>query len=142
MIVNMLLDGLAMFVVLLVLVRVSLWLRRWYVIFTTLVKNEISAFRQKSNQMGFAEALNQRWKEIDELDDEEAERLVREAFGGHKDVWIDVDGHQQRVLGDPNMSEETKKALAGLVKAATEAVERGDFDNDDEETVTKDHEQT
>jgi hypothetical protein len=49
---------------------------------------------------------------------------------GHKDVWIEVDGHQQRVLGDPNMSEETKKALAAMIKAATEAVERGDFDND------------
>lgn len=57
--------------------------------------------------------------------------LEREAFGGHKDVWIEVDGHQQRVLGDPNMSGETKKALAKMIKAATEAVERGDFDNDE-----------
>jgi hypothetical protein len=63
-------------------------------------------------------------------DDEEMKALEKAAFGGHEDVWIEVDGHQQRVLGDPNMSEETKKALAGLIKAATEAVERGDFDND------------
>lgn len=57
--------------------------------------------------------------------------LEREAFGGHKDVWIEVDGHQQRVLGDPNMSDETKEALAKMIKAATEAVQRGDFDHDE-----------
>ncbi len=68
----------------------------------------------------------------DDIDDEEYERLESAAFGGHKDVWIEVDGHQQRVLGDPNMSEETKLALAHMIKAATEAVERGDFDHDDE----------
>lgn len=69
--------------------------------------------------------------EDEEITDEEYERLETAAFGGHKDVWIEVDGHQQRVLGDPNMSEETKQALAGLIKAATEAVERGDFDSDE-----------
>lgn len=65
----------------------------------------------------------------EDYDDEETEALERAAFGGHEDVWIDVDGHQQRVLGDPNMSEETKQALAAMIKAATEAIERGDFDN-------------
>ena len=65
----------------------------------------------------------------DDYSDEETEALERAAFGGHEDVYIEVDGQQQRVLGDPNMSEETKQALAGLIKAATEAIERGDFDN-------------
>lgn len=64
---------------------------------------------------------------------EEYERLEREAFGGHQDVWIEVDVQQQRVLGDPNMSEETKKALGEMIKAAVEAVKRGDFDDDKEE---------
>ena len=69
----------------------------------------------------------------DFVSDEEYAELEAAAFGGHKDVWIDVDGQPQRVFGDPNMSEETKQALAGLIKSATEAVERGDFDNDEEE---------
>ena len=55
--------------------------------------------------------------------------LERAAFGNHQDVWIEVDGHQQRVLGDPNMSEETKRALAAMIEAATRAVQNGDFDD-------------
>lgn len=55
--------------------------------------------------------------------------LERAAFGGHQDVWIEVDGKQQRVLGDPNMSEETKKSLAEMIKAATRAIQNGDFDD-------------
>lgn len=66
------------------------------------------------------------------VDEDECKRLESEAFGGHKDVWIEVDGHQQRVLGDPNMSEETKQALAAMIKAATETVQRGGFDHDEE----------
>lgn len=56
-------------------------------------------------------------------------------FDGHEDIYIEVDGQQQRVLGDPNMSEETKQALAGLIKAASEAIERGDFDKDNANEV-------
>ena len=59
----------------------------------------------------------------DDEDDEELEALEKEAFGNHEDVWIEVDGHQQRVLGDPNMSEETKQALAEMIKA----VQNGNF---------------
>lgn len=62
---------------------------------------------------------------------EEMKALEDAAFGGHEDVWIDVDGHQQRVFGDPNMSEETKKRLAVVIKAASESVSNGDFDNDE-----------
>ncbi len=61
----------------------------------------------------------------DFVSDEEYAELEAAAFGGHKDVWIEVDGHQQRVLGDPNMSEETKEALAKMIKAATKAVNEG-----------------
>jgi plasmid maintenance system antidote protein VapI len=50
--------------------------------------------------------------------------LERKAFGGHEDVWIEVDDHQQHVLGDPNMSEETKKALAEMIKAVTKAIDK------------------
>ncbi len=66
----------------------------------------------------------------EDYEDEETESLERAAFGGHEDVWIEVDGHQQRVLGDPDMSEETKQALAAMIKAATKAILGGDLGND------------
>ena|SRR6185369_1039038 len=75
---------------------------------------------------GYVEGDNPDYEE-----DDEYEELASAAFGGHKDVWIEVDGHQQRVLGDPNMSEETKQALAKMIKAVTKAVENGDFDDDE-----------
>lgn len=70
------------------------------------------------------------WFDGDEdfVSDEEYQRLEEAAFGGHKDVWIEVDGHRQRVLGDPNMSEETKQALAEMIKAITKEVNEGHFD--------------
>lgn len=63
--------------------------------------------------------------ETDLEDDEEIKALEKAAFGGHEDVWIEVDGHQQRVLGDPNMSEETKQSLAEMIKAVTKALNEG-----------------
>lgn len=38
-------------------------------------------------------------------------------FEGHTGFWIDVDGEGAHVLGDPNMSEETAKALAEVIRA-------------------------
>lgn len=64
-------------------------------------------------------------------DDEEIKALEKAAFGDHEDVWIEIDGHQQRVLGDPNMSPETAKALGELIKAAARAVANGDFEDDE-----------
>jgi len=69
------------------------------------------------------------WQNGDKLDTEDDDEFPSEELGGHQDVWIEVDGKQQRVLADPNMSEETKKALAEMIKAATRAVQNGDFDD-------------
>ena len=62
------------------------------------------------------------WENGTDEDDYDVE-FPADELGGHQDVWIEVDGHQQRVLGDPNMSEETKQALAEMIKA----VQNGNF---------------
>jgi hypothetical protein len=36
----------------------------------------------------------------------------------HVGQWIDVDGEPVHVLADPNMSEETRRAIESLVRAA------------------------
>lgn len=72
------------------------------------------------------------WQNDTDVDSEEMKALERAAFGGHEDVYIDFDGQPQRVFGDPNMSEETKQALAKMIKAVTKAVADGKFDDDKE----------
>ena len=49
-----------------------------------------------------------------------------------KGFYSSVDGIPFHVLGDPNMSDKTLEALQHVVRAAYEAIERGDFDKDDE----------
>lgn len=59
-----------------------------------------------------------------EEEDEDFE-VPEDLHGGHKDVWIDVDGESVRMLADPNMDDKTRAALAELVRAARKAVDDG-----------------
>jgi len=40
----------------------------------------------------------------------------------HVGQWIDVDGEPVHVLADPNMSDETRRALQELVRAAKKMI--------------------
>jgi len=56
-----------------------------------------------------------------------AEKLDLASGKKHSCVPIEVDGEHFDVLGDPNMSAETRQALAEMIRAAIRAIENGEI---------------
>lgn len=48
----------------------------------------------------------------------EEPKMPSDPRGGHRTMYLDVDGEPVRVLADPNMSDETRAAIEKLVRAA------------------------
>lgn len=68
------------------------------------------------------------WCNCDEVRARQAHSLQRDCSLAHVHFEITTSaGNRAIIKGDPNMPEETRKALAAMIDALAKAVERGDF---------------
>lgn len=72
----------------------------------------------------------------DEEEDAEDVEIPPDLYGGHVGFYADVDGEPMHVLGDPNMSDETLKALQAMARAARKAIEDGTLPREDDDATT------
>lgn len=76
------------------------------------------------------------WLGLDEQPDKDSEdvEIPPDLHGGHVGFWTDVDGEPIHILGDPNMSEETLKALQDMARLVRKM--QDDAHEDENEQVT------